>query len=67
MLATLSSPIVQYTLARIREFRPMAHTIDVTLIHDCDAALNTNYSLKLRWAAMERVCKAMDALEAVAK
>lgn len=67
MLATMSSPIVQYTLSRIAEFRPIAHTVSISLIHDCDAALNPQYSPKLRWGAMERVCKAMDELAAVTK
>jgi len=64
MLATMSSPIVQYTLARIAEFRPIAYTVDVTLISACDVALDTHAAPKVRWAAMERVCKAMDKAEA---
>jgi hypothetical protein len=60
MVATLSSPIVQYTLARIAEFRPIAYTVDVTLIWTCDTALDPHASLKLRWAAINRVCAAMD-------
>lgn len=64
MLATINSPIVSYTLARIREFRTIAYTVDVTLISACDVALDSNVPLKRRWAAMERVILAMDTAEA---
>jgi hypothetical protein len=64
MLATMSSPIVQYTLARIAEFRPIAYTVDVTLISACDVALDPNAAPKYRWNAINRVCAAMDAVAA---
>lgn len=67
MLATISSPIIQYTLTRIAQFKPDAYKVSIDAITDCNAALDENLSFKKRYAAIERCIRAMDEYAAMTK
>jgi hypothetical protein len=57
------SPVIQYMLTRIAQFRPDAHKVSIPAIHDCDAALNEGMTIAVRLAAMERAVRAMTEYE----